>query len=167
MTTKMSGYCKHCHKPISLCGYTGFWYHETPTGSIKVCADGHHLAEPTETIDFEGKELFDDIIENPFKYLNKVAVNVRYHVFTTDTGPIGAFNGVIESVRRDKMSNLDTIVIQSPARQLKVQRWAVMMIEIDPEWQKRKDEYDHTIQALQSLSNRIFKVEGKLKALSD
>lgn len=115
----------------------------------------------------DGQELFDDIIVNPFKYINKVSVNVIYYVLMTDYGPKGAFSGVVESFKINEKSNLDTIGIQGISKLLKVQRWAIISIEIDPEWQQRKSDNEKAMQILQDLSNRINRLELKLKSLGD
>ncbi len=115
----------------------------------------------------EGKELFDDIMSNPFKYLNKIPVNIRYYVYATNQGTEGAFSGVLESIVHNKDSRLDTIRVQSQSRSLKVQRWAIKSIEIDPKWQQCNADNEKAMQILLDLSNRISRLENILKSLSD
>ncbi len=49
MKNNQIGYCKHCDKPIAFYHYLDFWFHVTPSGGVKLCADGNHLAEPKVT----------------------------------------------------------------------------------------------------------------------
>lgn len=115
----------------------------------------------------EGKELLDDIISNPFKYLNKIPVNITYHVFTIDSDPDGAFNGIIEYVHRYQNNNRDELMIQSASHRLRMQRWAIKSIAVDSEWQQQKSDNEKAMRILQGLSDRIGRLENILKSLSN
>ena len=131
-------------------------------------ASGYAETKPER---FNGEKLFNRILDEPYEHIGKTAVKIQYKVRRGGDGVASwkAFISVPMKRTDRNFKHLDCIQFTDGIRDIILNRRDMIMIEIDTDWEYKRNELDKVISTMGStigeVLGKVRAIEAKLEAL--